>query len=344
MDGHAQSWTLDELAERFAGELDGPGSLRLHRLGSIDTNDPEALAFAETPAYLARAEACSIGAVLVPPGYATSKPCVRVANPRAVFATLLAEVDRPLNASVGVHPTAVVDSTAEVHPDACLGPYCVVERGARVAAGARVYAFAYIGERCVVGEGAAVYPHAVLVRDVELEARAVVHPGAVVGGDGFRYDWDGTQRVKIPHVGGVLVGEGAEIGSNATVDRGTAGNTVLGAGTKLDNLVQVAHNAQIGSHVVVASQTGISGSTHVGDRVMLGGQCGIADHVTVVADTVCAGGTGITGDIREPGVYIGMPARPIREGRRILAALGRLPDLMSRVRRLEQGDDEGTAL
>ena len=344
MESDAQSWTLRELADLLGGAVEGQTDLRILRLGSVDSDDSEALAFVESEAFLARAESRGIGALLLPPGFATAKPCVRVDNPRVAFAKLLALLDRPVQIHTGVHPTAVVDPGAWVHGEACVGAFAVVERGARIDAGARVYAFAYIGERCSVGAGAALYPHAVLRRDVDVAARAVVHSGAVLGGDGFRYTWDGARRMKVPHVGGVRLGADSEIGSNATVDRGTAGDTVVGVGTKIDNLVQIAHNAQLGDHAVIAAQTGLSGSTRVGDRVVMAGQCGVADHVTVASDTIFAGGTGVTGDVREPGAYMGLPARPIAEGRRILAALKRLPDLIARVRRLEKDEGEEPTL
>jgi UDP-3-O-[3-hydroxymyristoyl] glucosamine N-acyltransferase len=212
----------------------------------------------------------------------------------------------------------------------------VVEQGAEIGTGSRIYSFAYVGENCRLGEGCTLYPHSVLYQDVTLGARSIIHSGAVLGADGFGYAWDGSRRVKIPQVGAVVLGDEVEIGANTTIDRATAGATVVGTGTKLDNLVQVGHNCRIGEHTVVAGLSGISGSTKIGSRNTLAGQVATADHVTVCDDVTLAGRTGVTNDIKEPGAYFGFPARPLGEAMRSLVLVSRLQDLFARVRKLER--------
>lgn len=342
MESGATGWTLRDLAQALGGTFEGPADLRLERPVPSTSGDSAGVTFAESEAYIAVAEKSGVGAVIVGEAAACSKPCIRVASPRQAFGRLLALVDRPLIHSAGVHPTAVIDPDAVVHPGAVVGPYAVVERHASIGAGARVYAFCYVGERCVVGANASIHPHAVLVRDVQLGEGAIVHPGAVLGADGFGYVFDGERQQKVPQVGGVSIGPHAEIGANTTVDRATAGSTLVGAGTKIDNLVQVAHNTSMGDHCVIAAQVGIGGSSTIGDRVTMGGQAALSDHVAVGSDVVLAGRTGVTNDIQVPGTYWGLPAKPIREAMRILGAAGKMPELWARLRKLERktGDDE----
>ncbi|MCO5296350.1 MAG: UDP-3-O-(3-hydroxymyristoyl)glucosamine N-acyltransferase [Fimbriimonadaceae bacterium] len=335
MESGASGWTLSELAELVGGHVDGPPDQRVLRPVPSGSDDPEGIAFAESESHLARVERSGVGAVFAVPDIACSKPCIRVANPRAAFGRLLHLADSPLPIGDGVHPTAVIDPGAEVHPLARIGAYAVIEGGAKVASGARVYPFAYVGEGCSIGVDAVVLPHAVLVRSVSVGARAVIHSGVVLGAEGFGFVWDGEKRVKVPQVGGVVLGDDVEIGANTTIDRATAGHTRVNTGTKIDNLVQIAHNVEIGEHGVIAAQAGISGSVAIGDRVTMAGQCAVSDHVTIASDTTFGGRSGITNDVKEKGVYFGLPARPIKEAMRIMAAVARLPDLVHRIRKLE---------
>jgi UDP-3-O-[3-hydroxymyristoyl] glucosamine N-acyltransferase len=236
----------------------------------------------------------------------------------------------------GVHPTAVVDPSAKIDPAAFVGAFAVIERGACIEAGARVFPFCYVGENCVVGSEATLNPGVVLYQDVCIGARSIIHGGVVIGGDGFGFVWDGKRRIKVPHVGGVKIGDDVEIGAGTTIDRGTAGDTTIGRGTKLDNLVQIAHNVRIGEDSVIAAQNGISGSCTIGNRVVMGGQGALSDHATLVDDVTFGGRTGSSQDILEPGTYFGTPARPIQEAMRSYLLVPKLPELMSRLRTLEK--------
>lgn len=336
MEKAAHPWTLGSLAELLEGELLGPADLLIRRPVSAGDDDPEGITFAETEAYLAKVEPSGVGAVLVGPGMQPVKPGIRVPVPRIAFFKLLHLAARPWAVAQGVHPSAIIDPSAEVHPTARVGAYAVVGAASTVGPNATLHPHAVIGDRCVIGEGSRVHPHAVLYPDVELGARCVIHSGAVIGADGFGFLWDGQKRMKIPQVGGVKLGDDVEIGANTCVDRATAGDTRIGDGTKLDNLIQVGHNGKIGKHVVIAGQSGISGSVTIGDRAVLGGGVGTTDHVTIAADVTLGGRSGVDRDITEPGEYFGTPARPAPEALRTFMTYTKLPEMWSRLRKLEK--------
>lgn len=337
MEKAVSRWTLGELAGLLDATLDGPAELPVERPVPADSDDPRGIAFAESETYLAAARASGVGAVIMPPGAGdVGKPALRHAAPRAAFGALLALAHRPAPLDAGVHPMASVHADARVDPTASVGAYAVIERGAVIGPSCRVYGLAYVGENCTLAEGCTVYPHAVLVQDVELGPGCVIHPGAILGADGFGYVWDGRRRMKIPQVGGVHLGEGVEIGANATVDRATCGETRVGEGVKIDNLVMIAHNVRVGPHTVMAAQTGIAGSARVGARCVFGGQAAMPDHGLVGDDVTLAARGAVVHPLSEPGVYFGLPAMPAIEAQRILMAQHKLPELLKRVRALER--------
>ena len=337
MERESPGWPLGELAAILGGRLEGPADLRIKRPVPADAEDPEGLAFAESDEYLRRAAEGGAGAVLAAEGSAAiPKPTIFVAKPREAFGRFLALCQRPLPLEPRVHPMAIVSPDARIAPTASIGPYAVVERGAVIGEQCRVFPFCYVGENCRLGSGTVLFPHVVLYQDVELGARCVVHSGVVLGADGFGFVWDGQRRVKVPQVGRVVLGDEGEIGANTAVDRATAGATTIGSGAKLDNLVQIGHNSRIGEHTVIASLSGISGSTQVGNRVTMAGQVATTDHVSICDDVILAGRTGVTGDIKEPGTYFGLPARPLGEAMRTMVLTTKLADMFQRVRELEK--------
>lgn len=334
-------WTLGELAQIFGGEVEGPADLRVVRPVPADSEDSEGLAFAESETYLAQAAAGGAGAVLAPKGSpSTGKPTIFVDRPREAFGRFLAMCARPLPLNSGIHPTAIVDPGATVAESAQIGPYVVIERGAVVGERVRVYAHSYVGENCRIGEKSVLYPRVVLYQDVTVGARVVLHSGVVLGADGFGFIWDGTRQVKIPQVGGVVLGDDVEVGANTTIDRAMSGATTIGNDTKLDNLIQVGHNTSIGSHTVIAGMTGVSGSCRIGDRVTIAGQVAIPDHIKIGDDIVLAGRAAVMNDLSEKGSYFGMPARPLSEAMRNLMLYTKLPELFRRVKKLERGGEE----
>ncbi|HVT13784.1 MAG TPA: UDP-3-O-(3-hydroxymyristoyl)glucosamine N-acyltransferase [Fimbriimonadaceae bacterium] len=336
MEKRSQGWTLGEVAEMLKGELNGPASFRIERPAPADSSDPHGIAFCESEKYLAKAEASGVGALLIARDMDAAKPHVKVDSPRMAFGMLLALASRRLPLAHGIDPTAIVSEEAAVHESASIGPYVVVERGATIEAGARIYPFCYVGEDCIVGSNATLYPRVTLYQDVLVGARTIIHSGAVLGSDGFGFVWDGKRRIKVPQVGRVVVGEDVEIGAGTTIDRATAGDTVIGRGTKIDNLVQIGHNCRIGEDGVIAGQVGISGSCIVGDRAVMGGQAALSDHATIADDVTFAGRTATSQDITEPGIYFGVPARPAQEALRAFMLQPKLPEMLARLRKLEK--------
>ena len=336
MEKPVRGWTLGELAELLGGSLVGPSDSVISHPAPAGSGSSAALTFAGDEKHLKIAEASEVGAVLVGRGVACAKPCIEVDHPKVAFGQFLAMCARPLPLQKGVHETAIVDPRAYVSPSASVGPYAVIERGATVGEGCRVYAYCYVGEECHLDENVVLFPHVVLYQDVRIGPRSIVHAGTVIGADGFGYVWDGKKQQKVPQVGGVVIGPDCEIGGLSTIDRATAGDTVIGADTKLDNLVQVGHNTRIGEHTVVASGVGISGSVEVGDRVMIAGMVGIGDHVKIADDVRMAGRSATTSDVLEAGVYAGFPPRPLREELRNIVLVSRLPEMVKQLRALEQ--------
>jgi UDP-3-O-[3-hydroxymyristoyl] glucosamine N-acyltransferase len=320
----------------LGGELNGPADLAISGPAGPDSQDSHALAFAETEAYLAKAVASGVGAVLAtvdaPP---VEKPVIRVAKPRESFARFLEMCRKELPISTGIHPNAVVEPSAEVDPSASVGAFAVVEGNVKIGPGAKIYPFAYVGENSIVGRDAVIYPHAVLYRDVVIGDRTIVHSGAVLGADGFGFTWNGERQLKIPQIGGTLIGADSEIGACTTIDRAMMGSTRVGDDTKIDNLVQIGHNSVIGSHTVIAAQAGVSGSTVIGDRCTLAGQTATVHHITIGNDIILTGRAAASKDLTEPGPYRGAPAIPYGEELRLEAAYRRLPDVLKRLRDME---------
>jgi UDP-3-O-[3-hydroxymyristoyl] glucosamine N-acyltransferase len=342
METQVHGWTLGEIAAMVGGELKGPADLRITRVVPAGYDDPSGVTFAESEKYLAKCLSSNVGAVIVQKGHGTvDRPAIYVDSPRAAFGYLLSRFARPLPLASGVHPTAIVSPGANVDSSAAIGAYAVVESGASIGAGSRIYPFAYVGEACTLGEGCIVFPHAVLYQDVVMGARCVVHSGAVLGADGFGFVWDGKKQFKVPQIGGVIIGDDVEFGANTCVDRATCGETMIGRGTKLDNLVQIAHNVTVGEDTVLAAQVGVGGSTSIGDRVSIGGDSAVADHVSIGDGVVIGGRSGVFQDLDEPGEYLGLPPLPIVSAMRVMALQTRLPELFKRLKQLE---DEVEAL
>jgi UDP-3-O-[3-hydroxymyristoyl] glucosamine N-acyltransferase len=236
------------------------------------------------------------------------------------------------------HATAIVAENAIIEEDVELGPWVVVGKGARIGEGSILQAGVIIGENCRIGKEAILYPQVVLYPEVELGDRVVLHAGVKVGSDGFGYVFDGDGQRRFPQIGFVKIGNDVEIGANSTIDRGSLGVTIIGDGAKIDNLVQIAHNVEIGKNVVIAAQTGISGSTIIEDNAVIGGQVGFGDHVRVERGAVIGSKAGVLPGkiVRGGDVYWGVPVRPLREYKRLNAHFGRLPEMKEAIDSLKK--------
>lgn len=239
-----------------------------------------------------------------------------------------------------IDPTAVIHPEARIHPTAWIGPYTVIDAHAYVDAHVEIYPFVYVGERVHVGERTRIYPGAILYPGVQIGKYCIIHAGAIIGADGFGYAFDGERYVRIPQIGGVRIEDFVEIGACTAIDRATLTETVIQEGTKIDNLVQIAHNVSVGRHTVIVSQTGIAGSSTIGSYCQIGGQVGIADHVQIGDRVRLAARTAVNRDIRTPGDYAGVPPQPFSQAMKMYALMRRLPELFQEVARLRKEVEE----
>jgi UDP-3-O-[3-hydroxymyristoyl] glucosamine N-acyltransferase len=333
--------SLGELARLVGGELAGDPAIPIRGLASLERAAPGDLSFVTGPKHLGAAERSGASAFLAPPGLELpGRAVVRVGHPLAAVARLLRVFHPEPVPPAGVHPTAVVAESALIAAGAAVMAYVVVGADSVVAAGAVLHPHVVVGSRCRVGEGSVLHTHVVLREDVEVGRRVVVHAGTVLGADGFGYLFDGAHHQKIPHVGRVVVEDDVEIGANVTIDRAMLGETVIGRGTKIDNLVQIGHNTVVGADTIIVAQTGISGSCRVGSRVTLAGQVGVADHVTIGDGAQIGAQSGVHRDVPPGATLLGAPAIPAAEARRSMAAFPRLPEALRAVRQLSRRIDD----
>lgn len=328
--------TLGQIAQALGIELDGNPDLKVTGVAPLETAGPDEISFLIHPKYARLARTSRAGALLVPRDAKLPGPLLRADNPQVALVNLLQLFHPARIPPRGIHASAQVDASAQVHPTATVGACAVIGRHALVGERTWIFPLVYVGDRAEIGADCVIYPHAVICDGVKLGNRVIVHPGAVLGADGFGYAFNGTRHRKIPQVGTVVIEDEVEIGANVTVDRATLGQTVIRRGTKIDNLVQIGHNVEIGEDSIVVAQVGISGSSSVGKRVVLAGQVGVTDHVTLGDGVVVGAQSGVTSDIPDAGPYLGTPARPAGLARRIWGALPRLPALLRKVRALER--------
>lgn len=327
--------TASGLAAACGGRLVGDGAAVVEGVRSLASAGPRDLSFVADAKAEKAAAASAAGVLLVrSAGPFPGRTVIEVKDPSAALAVLLDQAFPRRRALPGVHPTAILADGARVAPGAEVGPYAVVGPGTEVLEGAILESHVVVGRRCRVGAGAWLHPHVVLYDDVTVGARAEVHSGSVLGADGFGYAAGPAGLRKVPQVGGVEVGADAEIGANSCVDRATLEATRIGDGTKVDDLVMVGHNCDVGSHVVLCGQVGLAGSTTVGDQTVLAGQVGTAGHLAIGRGVRAGGRTGIVSDVPDGASIFGMPHMPYRDAHRVNAELKRLPETARLVREL----------
>ena len=330
-------FTAAEIAQQIGGEVVGDGSALITGFAPASAARPGDLTFAESAEFFALAEQSAAAAILVEGGFvSTAKALIRVANARVAAARVLplffAEPPMP----PGVHPSCVVANSARVDPTAHLGPFCQVGANAQIGPRAQLHGGNHIGEDSVIGADSQLFPGVVLYPRTQLGQRVRVHAGSVIGSDGYGYVFDEGQHRKVLQVGNVILGDDVEIGANAAIDRGALGSTVIGQGTKIDNLVHVAHNVVMGRHCLIMGQVGFAGSTHLGDYCVIASQSGIAGHLNIGAQAMVGAKSGVMRDIPAGGRVLGLPAAPDKQAKRQMIAVQRLPELIRRVRELER--------
>jgi UDP-3-O-[3-hydroxymyristoyl] glucosamine N-acyltransferase len=330
-------YTVAQIAKVLGGEVVGDASLVLRGFAPADRAQPGDLTFAENENYFARAEQSAASTIIIDgPSASSRKTLIRVPNARVAFAKVLPLFFPEPVFAAGVHPTAIVPASARVDSTAHIGPYCVLGEKVQIGARSVLQGLNSIGADCLLGEDVNLFPNATLYPRTEVGDRVRIHSGAVVGSDGFGYVLDDGVHRKVPQIGHVIICDDVELGANVTVDRGALGPTIVGKGTKIDNLVQIAHNVTVGEHCIIVSQAGVAGSTKLGNYVILGGQVGLAGHLKIGNRVSVAAQSGVMNNIPDGEKWIWTPAQPDRQAKRQMIALQQLPELFRRVKELEK--------
>jgi UDP-3-O-[3-hydroxymyristoyl] glucosamine N-acyltransferase len=339
---HASA-TLGEIAGRLGGELTGDPATRIDAVGPLESASSSTIAFLANPLYEKQLASSQAGCVIVAPAFKAAAlargAAIVTPDPYLYFASLTqwwAERTRPRPAP-GVHPSAVVDPSAEIAADASIGPFAVVEAGAVIGAAVTIGAHAFVGRDCRLGAGTRLAPRVTLMFETTLGERCFIQSGAIIGADGFGFAPNAGRWEKIEQLGRVRLGDDVEVGANTCIDRGASGDTVVGDGVKIDNLVQIGHNVRIGAHTAIAGCCGIAGSATIGAHCMLGGGVGINGHVNITDRVVLTGATQVTRSIAKAGVYSGVfPFDDNVSWEKNAATLRNLHALRERVRALEK--------
>lgn len=330
-------YTVADIARLVGGEVVGNPSLVPRGFAPADRAQQGDLTFAENENYFARAEQSAASVIIVEGASATSrKTLIRVPNARVAFAKVLPLFFPEPAFAPGIHPTAVIAPTAEVDPTAHIGPHCVVGDKVRIGPRAVLQGGDHIGADAQLDEDVRLFPNVTLYPNTQVGKRVRIHAGVVIGSDGFGYVLDNGIHLKVPQIGSVIICDDVEIGANTTIDRGALGPTIIGQGTKIDNLVQIAHNVSLGEHCIIVSQVGISGSTKVGSYVVLGGQVGLAGHLKVGNRVSVGAQSGVMNNIPDGEKWLWTPAQPDRQAKRQMIAIQQLPELIRRVKELER--------
>ena len=334
--------TAAEAAALVGGELLGDGAVPLSGVAPLDRAGPEDVSFLSNGRYLPQFQVSRAGAVLLRPDDrdAHAGPVTRivVSDPHKAMLCLVRRLyPAPLRAT-GIHPSAVIEPGAVLGADVCLGPHVVIGAGARLGDRVTVMAGSVVGAGVFVGDDTTLHPDVVLYPGAQIGSRVILHAGVRIAVDGFGYVPGPGGHEKIPHVGRCIIGDDVEIGANSTLDRGSVDDTVVGPGTKIDNLVQIGHNCRIGARCLLMSQVGVAGSMHVEDDVILAGQVGLAGHFTVGRGARIAAQSGVMADVPAGATYFGYPARPHREALRAVAVLYRLAKIANQLEELVERD------
>lgn len=329
--------TVAELARQLGGEISGDGDVVLTGFTSAERAQAGDLTFAEKDSYFAAAEASAASAILVAGAFTSStKVLIRVPDARVAAARALPIFNPPEVFTPGIDASARIASTARIDASAHVGPHCVVGEGVVIGARSVLMGGNHLGAECRVGEDTRLSPNVVLYARTELGNRVAIHAGTVIGSDGYGYVFDQGRHRKMLQIGQVIIHDDVEIGANVAIDRGALGPTIIGEGTKIDNLVHIAHNVVIGRHCLIMGQVGFAGSTQLGDYGVIASQSGIAGHLKLGRQSVVGAKSGVMRDVGDKETVLGIPAAPDKQAKRQWIAVQKLPELMQRMRELEK--------
>ncbi|MDP6455864.1 MAG: UDP-3-O-(3-hydroxymyristoyl)glucosamine N-acyltransferase [Candidatus Marinimicrobia bacterium] len=334
--------TLKELANLVGGEIVGDPETEISGVAELENAPPGTISFLSIPKYKRYLKSTKASAVVISKETEADEmsAAILVENPTLSFAAILDYFSPALPHEREVHPTVSLGKNVKLGKDVAVGPYTVIEDDVTVGDGVVIGPSCVVGSSTSIGTDSELKYHVTLYHDCVIGENVLVHSGTVIGSDGFGFTTEKGIHYKVPQIGGVVVEDDVEIGANCAIDRGTIGNTVIGKGTKLDNLVHIAHNVKLGKGCLVTGQAAIAGSTVIGDYVAFGGQSGVTDHVEVGSNARIAAKSGVTKSIPGDKTYSGMPAKEIRQQNRLDALLNRLPELVKKINAVEQKINE----
>ena len=332
--------TLSELAKLCGAVLEGAGDLAISGPASLTDATASEISFLANPKYRSQLESTEAGGVVVGDDVVLERKdlsLLRCADPNSAFTLIVgAFAAEEASSFSGVHSSAVIGAACELASDASIGANAVIGAGCHIGAGAVIHPGTVLGAECRVGAGTVIHPNVTLYNRMQIGERCLIHSGCVIGADGYGFEPTKEGWTKVPQCGNVIIEDDVELGSNVTIDRARFGATRIRRGAKVDNLVHIAHNVDVGENALLVAQVGLSGSTRVGNWAILGGQTGVAGHIDIGDGARVGGGSAVTTDI-PPGVdYMGRPARPRMEALKRMAAPGRIAKLQARVEKLEE--------
>ncbi|PTY06751.1 UDP-3-O-(3-hydroxymyristoyl)glucosamine N-acyltransferase [Verrucomicrobia bacterium LW23] len=331
-------FTVLDIAKAIDGKVIGDEAIEIVGIASIDQASEGDLTFAEAEPYLTASAEGNASAIIVPSGFTrSSKTLIQVRNPRVAIAIALSLLYPTETLPPGIHPSAMIDTTAYIDPSAHIGPHCVIGRDVHLGARTVLMGGNHIGAASVLRSDVCLHPNVVVYARTRIGYRVTIHAGTTIGSDGYGYVFDQGRHRKVPQIGHVVIGDDVEIGANAAIDRGALGATVIGAGTKIDNLVHVAHNVTMGRHCLVLGQVGFAGSTQLGDYVVVASQSGISGHLKLGDRSTVGAKSGVMRDVPEGETVLGHPAVSAIQAKRQWVATAQLPAAMRRLGALEKG-------
>ncbi len=331
-----KSMTLNDIASWIGGTVSGDGSTIIRHATSLDAAKVGDLTLVDGKRNIKKWEKSPAWAAVVGLDFPEEKrPLIRVAKPLDAFLVLLDKLRGDRSYPTGIHHTAIVHPSVKLGDNPTIGPNAMIGEGCTVGNNAIIHPGAVIGRYCTFGNDVVIHANAVLYDDCVLGNRVIIHSNAVLGADGYGYKQVAGKHIRVPQLGNVILEDDVEVGANSTIDRGTIGPTVIGTGTKIDNLVMISHNCQIGKHNLIVAQVGIAGSSSTGDYVILAGQAGIADHVHIGEHTVLAAQTGVTSDVPAKSQYMGYPGMPMKEYLRMVVNYKKVAEMREQLKRME---------